>query len=85
MLMTFEGISKDSYLTMRLSAPLMDMLFPDEQTLDLEHLEDKLVLFVDGIPPKDYEVAVDGNDNIVTIGLPIPAESQELEIIRHNH
>lgn len=30
MLLTFEGVSRDSYLTLKLPAPLMQMFFPDE-------------------------------------------------------
>lgn len=49
--------------------------------MDLERLDDKLLLFIDGIQPQEHEIVGDSN-NTVTIGLPIPAESQELEIIR---
>ena len=77
-LMTFEGISRDSYLTIKWPAPLVQEL---NQDLDLEHLEDRLVLFIDELPPPDYEIVADSKDNIVTIGLTLPARSEKLEIL----
>lgn len=82
MLLTFEGISRDSYLSLKLPTPLMLMFFPDEQTVDLENLEDKIVLFLDEVQPPDYEIVEDSNHDIIKVEMPIPAQSQKLELVR---
>lgn len=80
-LLAFEGVSRAGYLSITLPAPFVYEMFPDDGTRDLEQLRESLVLFLDGLQAQDYEIVVDSKKDIVTIGLPIPARSETLEIL----